>query len=104
MTAIRDEWEERVRRELVPKLEQTACVVSLVPGGEPDVKYAVELGLSIMLDKPILLVVQPGLRVPPKLALIADGIIEGDMRTDAGRTQLAAEVQAFMARQFGSDS
>lgn len=77
------EWARRVKEELVPKMEDSACTVSLVPEGETDVKFAVELGLSIMLDKPIILVVRPGTKVPEKLALVASDIVEvvdwGDM-------------------------
>jgi hypothetical protein len=71
-----NEWAARVKRELVPKLEDSACTISLVPEGETDVKFAVELGLSIMLDKPIILVVRPGTKVPAKLALVAADIVE----------------------------
>lgn len=70
------EWAKRVKRELVPKLADSACTISLVPEGEPDVKFAVELGLSIMMDKPLILVVRPGTKVPDKLALIAADIVE----------------------------
>lgn len=92
------EWRDyvqRVRTELIPKLEQSAATVSLVPSGETDVKFAVELGLSIMLDKPIIAVIPPGTHVPAKLATVADRIVEGDLDdpTLAGRLNAAlAEV------------
>ena len=70
-------WAARVERELVPMIEDSAASVSIVPTGETDIKFAVELGISIMLDKPIILLVVPGARVPAKLARIADAIIEG---------------------------
>jgi hypothetical protein len=41
------------------------------------VKFAVELGFSIMLDKPIIAVVAPGTQVPGKLVAVADEIVEG---------------------------
>lgn len=71
-------WKRNVQKNLIPKLEASSSVVSIMPSGKPDVKYAVELGLSIMMDKPIILVVSPGTKVPAKLALIADDIIEAD--------------------------
>ena len=70
------DYADRVRRELVPKIGESAYVMSLVPSGETDVKFAVELGLSIMMDKPIIAVVRPGVHVPNKLAQIADAILE----------------------------
>ncbi len=65
-----------VREKLIPKIDSAAFTMSLVPTGPTDVKFAIELGLSIMLGKPILLVVQPGTKVPWKLTKVADGVIE----------------------------
>lgn len=66
-------------RHLVPKLEQSAVTFSMVPRGDADVKYAVELGLSIMMDKPIVLLVQPGAKLPSRLVRVADDIVEIDI-------------------------
>lgn len=41
------EWADRVRADLLPKLQGSGATVSIVPDGEGDVKFAVELGLSI---------------------------------------------------------
>jgi hypothetical protein len=73
------DYARHVRDELIPRLDQSALSISLVPEGVGDVKFAVELGLSIMMDKPIIAVVTPGVQVPQKLALVADEIIEGGL-------------------------
>lgn len=78
----------RAFKELLPKLQTSSVVFSLVPRGPADIKYAVELGLSIMLDKPIILVVSPGARVPAKLAKVADEILEGDITDPVGQNSL----------------
>jgi nucleoside 2-deoxyribosyltransferase len=58
------QWEQfvhNVREDAVKKIESSAFVMSVVPEAEDvDIKFCVELGLAIMLDKPILAVVQPG--------------------------------------------
>lgn len=94
-------WAAHVRGELIPKLRESALTVSLVPSGQTDVKFAVELGLTIMLDKPIILAVAPGVTVPPKLAQIADEIVEigpgGDM------SGIALAVDRIVARDHGID-
>lgn len=71
-------WVRHIRSDLVPKLEGSGAVVSIVPsdGGEGDVKFWVELGASIMLDKPIVVVVAKGQPVPAKLRLVADEVVE----------------------------
>ena len=91
-------FERNVLDDLLPKLRQSAVVMSLVPGDDPDVKFAVELGMSIMLDKPIIALVQPGTHVPARLLRVADEIIEADLSTDAGRQSVMARVQEAMQK------
>jgi nucleoside 2-deoxyribosyltransferase len=69
-------WIARVKRELVPMIDNSTAVMTLVPGAEPDIKVAVELGVAILLDKPIVAVVIDGRAVPPKLAAVCDEVIE----------------------------
>lgn len=71
------EWARHVREDLVPKVRQSAVGVSLVTAAEPDVKFAVELGMMILLDKPIIAVVYPGVVVPEHLTRAADALVEG---------------------------
>jgi hypothetical protein len=66
--------------------------------GEPDVKFSVELGMSIMLDKPILAVVQPGAKVPDHLARVADLIVECDMNNPADQEKLAEAIKKFVEK------
>lgn len=89
-------WIEHVESELIPKLRDSAASLSIIPEGEPDVKFSVELGLSIMLDKPIIAVVKPGTKIPSKLALVADHIIEGDITTREGAERLSERIRALL--------
>jgi nucleoside 2-deoxyribosyltransferase len=66
----------RAARDLPRLMGDSAVLVSLLPTGETDPKFAVELGYMILMDKPIVAVVRPGAKVPPKLAMIADHIVE----------------------------
>jgi hypothetical protein len=90
-------WAKEVRKTLIPKMADSDAIISLVPTGQPDVKFSVELGLSIMLDKPIVVAVQPGAKIPPKLAKIADAIVEVDMDNPASAQRRIGEaVQRIM--------
>lgn len=91
------DWAERVRVHVLPKVSASALTVSLVPTGETDIKFAVELGLSIMLDKPIIAVVQPGTRVPERLIRVADRIVEADVYSEQGRERLQEAIGKAMA-------
>ena len=91
-----EDWEayvDRVLSELLPKMADSAAVVSIVPTGRSDVKFAVELGFSIMLDKPIIAVIEPGTKVPAKLAMIADRIVEGGPYTPEFSKRLATAIE-----------
>lgn len=92
------EWAEGAQKLLVPMLQQSAISVSLVPDGPADIKFAVELGLSIMMDKPIIAVVMPGRPVPGHLIRVADVIVEGDMSTAKGREKLQRAIQEAIRR------
>lgn len=87
------DYAEHVINDLVPKIRGSAATVSLVPKGKTDVKFAVELGLSIMLDKPIIAVVAPGTRVPAKLIKVADAIVECEPGDPGFGERLAAAIK-----------
>jgi len=92
-----EQWHAFVRHfreDVVGKIAGSALTISLVPG-EFDVKFAVELGASIMLDKPIIAVVLPGAPVPARLRRVADLVIEADLDLEEGRRQLAEVLRKF---------
>jgi len=79
------EWEEyadRVIKELVPMVRDAAVTMAVLPGwphnlSKADVRMAVEIGFMVLMDKPIIVVVSPGVEVPAKLVAVADVIVEG---------------------------
>lgn len=95
------QWEDFVaytRREIVAKIADSAFVMSLVPGGDTDIKFAVELGAAIMLDKPIVALALRGRDIPPGLRRVAHAVIEiGDIDTEAGQMELRRKLEPVMA-------
>ena len=82
------DWEEfarHCREELIPKIDDSAIIMSLVPD-RTDVKFAVELGFAIMYDKPILALVPEGVTIPGHLARVADKIITVDLADPGAAT------------------
>jgi hypothetical protein len=106
--AERAEWEEFVRHareETAEAIKGSSCVISMVT--EPlDVKFAMELGLAIILDKPILAVVAPGATVPRKLWEVADEVVEltAEPGSQAALAVLQAAVLRMVAETGGSAS
>lgn len=92
------EWEEFVdavrRSDLIEKLGGSHIFITLVPE-EPDIKAAVELGLAILFDKPILSVVTPGREISEHLARVSDLIVYADIDTEEGQVALQKEVQTM---------
>ena len=94
------EWKEMARaarEELSPMVESSAVAVSLYDG-TIDPKMAIETGYMILLDKPIIAIVSPGAKVPNKLVLVADEIIEGNL----GDPTLQDRLRAAIARVIDS--
>lgn len=99
-------YAEHALGELVPKVEDSAVTVQLVPRrpeSHTDIKLCLELGVMVMLDKPIVLVVPPGTKVPGKLVKVADAILDGDIDTDASRASLAGRLRDVVDRLGGGN-
>lgn len=92
----RGDWDafvDRTRRGTLEAMSSSAFVCSLVPDADDvDIKFALELGLAIMLDKPILAVAMPGARLPDHLHRVADRIVYADVDIEAGREKVAAAI------------
>jgi hypothetical protein len=88
---------KRVREDALPKIQSSAVVISLLPEGEPDIKFAVELGLSILLDKPLIAAMRPGAKIPRKLALVVDRFVEFDPSDPTTRDRIADAIREMLA-------
>lgn len=89
----REQWDRFVahqREEVLAAMVDSACVISLVPDHPEkfDIKFAVETGMAVMLGKPIVLIIQPGAKVPGKLGLVADKVVDVDIDTEDGQSKL----------------
>ena len=82
----------------LPKITDSALTIHIV--GRPDAKLAVELGFTLLLDKPLVLVVPPGCTVPAHLARAADDIVEW---TEDPR-ELSVRVHGAVARVLGDEA
>lgn len=88
----------------MPKLRNSAVMMSVLPDfpigmEEISPKFCVELGVSIMLDKPIITGVHSGSRVPAKLAQISDRIIEWDPDPDVTGPRLNQAMEEIDAEE-----
>lgn len=96
-----DKFAERVRKELVPKIEGSNIFVSITPSSpdKVDVKFALELGLAIMFDKPIIACVQPGAKIPEKLSRVVEKFVELDLNDPTQQKRLTEAINEMMEEQ-----
>jgi hypothetical protein len=96
-------WLRHALEDMVPKMDSSTVVVSLVPKDDWDIKYAVELGAAIMMDKPIISVIHPGTPVSAKLMKVSDHIIEIDMDRGDSHEQLQAKLMPLVEKLLDLD-
>lgn len=96
------EWqrfENEVREQVVQGMAKSALVTTINPGDrEPDVKLAVEVGMTILLDKPMVLIAREGDDIPEALERIAYAVIRhsGDLDTDEGKQELWEALKPYL--------
>lgn len=97
-----NEFFKRAQAELVPKLRNSKCTMSILsPASFDDPQFAIELGYSILLGLPLIVVVLPAVEVPAKLAAVADHVIEADLSTPAGQFALQEKLRPILEQQIG---
>jgi len=84
-------------KELVPKMQDSQFVVAIAPGeGDYDLHAAIEIGLCILMGKPLIVLAPDGRVHPEKLLRIADHVIRGDMETEAGRAAMFERMERIL--------
>lgn len=73
-----DAYVEHVRTETLTAMSDSALVMTIL-GSQFDVKQATELGMAILLGKPLLVIQQPGAVCPPALRKLAYDVVEADI-------------------------
>ena len=98
-----EEYAQHVMEELIPALARSSVMFSIYPShGTGDVKFWVELGASIMMDKPIIVVAPPAMALPERLKRVADHILYADMDDSEARQELANKL-AQLAKELTND-
>jgi hypothetical protein len=95
-------WFRRARREMYPRLRDSATFLSICPPDDhdPDPQFCLELGAAIMMGKPILAIVPAGRTCPPGLRRVAHTVVEGvDITSEDDQARVQAAVVAMLADQ-----
>ncbi len=91
------EWKRFVThaRKTVKQMQDSAVTLVIGPDilNPPDIDFLLQIGASVLMEKPLLVVVPEGRTLPPKLERIADRVIVADYK-DGERIQEA--IKRFM--------
>jgi nucleoside 2-deoxyribosyltransferase len=92
------EYKKHIIEELIPKIDNTDVFVSIMPSGKDkvDVKFAVELGIAILLDKPIVAIMCPGDDVSNKFKQVVDRFIELDIKDPLNYPKITEALNGIM--------
>lgn len=85
---------EHFERDVLPKIGVAAF--SVVIYGKPDAKLCLEVGASILLEKPLIVVADSDGPIPLKLRNIASAVIVGKMGDPSFEERLTAAIRELM--------
>lgn len=88
------DYSKSFRREVLPALLGSAYMVSIAGPSDPDdidLRAATEMGLMLLLDKPILVVVPRGITIPAALRRAAAVVLDDFDVADPGQQDRMAE-------------
>ena len=83
------------KENIVPQMMRSAFVIGAM-SEEPDLALALQIGLSLMLDKPLVLLAPPGLWLAPRLRALADTVVVGDLKEPGVRERLMTAIQKII--------
>jgi len=94
------EFARRYAKKMFPNLKESALFVSILPNEDPAPESCLDLGAAILYDKPIVIMVLKGNRVPAALRRAADRLIEVEEFDDDAKLQLQAAMEEVEALHF----
>lgn len=85
-------------KNVLPQVRSSSYFIAIAPvsGTEADVKMATEVGMCILLDKPLIVFAPEGRPVAERLLRIADHVIRGDMDSPLGMAEMQAKLQRIL--------
>lgn len=95
-----DEWVDHQRSTTIKQMADSSLVVHIVPirPQELDIEYALQLGASILMGKPIIAIIPAGREIPGKLELVLDHRVDldNDIDTEAGKLELQRKLTPIL--------
>lgn len=68
-------WADHVRDNVVGRILASTHIIAVVPERADDLQFAAEVGLAMMLGRPLILVIAEGRGLPVKLGEVAETVV-----------------------------
>jgi len=82
----------------IPKMRASFMCLSILDG-TVDVKLALEIGLALLLDKPLVVVaIGKNLKISRRLRQIAEVVVEGEVFDEAMKAKAALAIEKLVRR------
>lgn len=88
------------RLDMIPKMRGSAFCMTLLDG-EPDIRLGLEIGMALLLDKPLFIVAVGDIWISPRLRQIADAVIVGPKFDESMKEQVQAALAKFILEKKG---
>jgi hypothetical protein len=92
---FRDLFDDAENR-IFPQMMGSMYVLGVM--AKPDIYLALQVGLALVLDKPLILLIPPETWVSPRLRSLADIVVDGDIGDPAVKEKMRAAVQKIMRK------
>jgi hypothetical protein len=89
--------EDSARDELIPKMRKSAFVMAALSAND-DLFLALQIGLALLLDKPLMIVAPESKWISPRLRSVAEAVVTGSMSDPDMQEKLRAAVLIFMRK------
>lgn len=86
---------EHAAREMIPMMKDSALSIAIL-NADPDPKLCLEIGAAIMLDKPLIILVPRGERVPANLKRVASRIVFGEPNDPKVQAEIQDAITSVM--------
>jgi hypothetical protein len=93
------DYSQAFREKLMPQLLSSAVCIAMydAEGDDAEIRFATQLGIMLLYDKPIILTHPAGLELPERLRRIADEVVELDLGDPACQDALVGALRRLGA-------
>jgi hypothetical protein len=73
---------DHARKDMIPKMRSSVFCLTVLDGDEPDPYLCLQLGMALLLEKPLIIFAMGNAWVSARVRQLADVVVEGPSLTD----------------------